>query len=160
MQKHLIVQSAEGWANSLDHGDFSGTFLSFDSVFRQKIRYSTYYTLEYQSLLEHFKCTSIKARFTKTDITFMHSVHRHRFDCNYLVSLFPLHAPSRRSRHPGLFCEPFGRVNTVKNGFLARLPGTCNQFLQRTPQADFFHPSKFFRSQVANYSCSLRTYIG
>jgi len=41
-----------------------------------------------------------------------------------------------------------------------RLPRTCNHFLQFAPEADFFNPSKFYRTDVSNYANSLRTYIG
>ena len=56
-------------------------------------------SMDYDSLLKHFKCLSIKARFTQADVVFMQSVFRGRLDCGKLVSMFSLSAPIRRTRH-------------------------------------------------------------
>ena len=118
--------------------------------------------LDYDSLLSHFQLQSIRSRFTQTDITFMRSVFSGRLDCAELVSMFPLSAPSRRSRHTGLFHVPrvhcTGRVETAKHGFLGRLPRTVNQFLSDVPEADFFCPSNRFRSQVITFCNSGGSY--
>jgi len=111
-------------------------------------------------LLEHFNTTSIKARFVQADIMFMYNILHHRIDSNHLVSLLGLNVPGRRSRHTGLFHEPFGRVNTVKNGLVARIPRTCNLFLQHHPSFDFFHSSASFRRDALEYGCSLNSYAG
>ena len=116
--------------------------------------------MDYNSLLEHFNTTSIKARFVQADIMFMYNILHHRIDSNHLVSLLGLNVPGRRSRHTGLFHEPFGRVNTVKNGLVARIPRTCNLFLQHHPSFDFFHSSASFRRDALEYGCSLNSYAG
>ena len=108
-------------------------------------------SMDYDSLLKHFKCLSIKARFTQADVVFMQSVFRGRLDCGKLVSMFSLSAPTRRTRHTGLFHVPGGRVNSVRNGFLSRLPETCNRALQNLPEADFFGPSGIGRSSVFKF---------
>ena len=108
-------------------------------------------SMDYDSLLKHFKCLSIRARFTQADVVFMQSVFRGRLDCGKLVSMFSLSAPIRRTRHTGLFHMPGGRVNSVHNGFLSRLPETCNRALQNLPEADFFGPSGIGRSSIFKF---------
>jgi len=109
--------------------------------------------LDYASLLKHFKCQSIKARFIQADITFLHSVFRGRLDCKNIVSMFHLSAPTRRTRHTGLFRVPGGRVNSVRSSFLSRLPATCNRLLQEMPETDFFC-STTIKSQAFKFACS------
>ena len=41
------------------------------------------------SLLNHFNCQSVKARFIQTDMKFRQSVLHGRLDCQSLVSMFP-----------------------------------------------------------------------
>ena len=76
-------------------------------------------SLDYQSLMDHFRCQSVKARMMQADITFMRSIFSGRIACIELVSKFSLVAPVRRSRHTGLFHVPFGRVNAVKRSLLS-----------------------------------------
>ena len=114
-------------------------------------------SLEYDSLLSHFRVPSIKARLVQTDLVFLHDIFHNRLDCPHLTSLFGLATPARRSRHTGLFHIPFGRVSTVKSAFTTRIPAACNQLLQDNPTADFFHPS--FRSYIRRFASSLDTFI-
>lgn len=116
--------------------------------------------MDYDSLLEHFKTTSLRARFTQADIMFMNSVIHHRIDCAQLTSLFALNVPGRRSRHTGLFHEPFGRVNTVLNSPFVRIPKTCNLFLQQYPWIDFFHTPASFRREALSYARGLPAFAG
>ena len=116
-------------------------------------------SMHYEHILAHFKMVSIRARLTRIDVLFVHSVFTHRQDCVPLTSFFSLAAPTRRSRHTGLFHEPFGRVNTVKNGFISRIPGICNRFLHENPSVDFFHPSKSFRSDLDKFANGQGTYL-
>ena len=80
----------------------------------------------YTSLLNHLKCQSIKARFTQTDMRSLQSVMLGRLDCQRLVSMFSLAVPSRHTRLTGVFHVPGGRVNSVRNGFLSRIPAAFN----------------------------------
>ena len=114
--------------------------------------------MDYDSLMTHFRCPSVKARFTQADIRFLRSAFSGRLDCNELVPMFRLLAPVRRSRHTGLFSVPRGRVNTVQNGFQIRLPKLINDFLHQTPAEDFFQPTRFFRSNVLRYANSVGSY--
>ena len=116
-------------------------------------------SMDYESLITHFRCSSIRARFAQADIRFMRSTFNGRLDCNELVPMFALLAPGRRSRHTGLFSVPRGRVNTVQNGFKIRLPKLVNDFLHKTPAEDFFQPTRFFRSNVLRYANSVGTYM-
>jgi len=116
--------------------------------------------MDYASLLQHFNTRSIKARLVQADIMFMHNLLHHRIDCDHLVSLFGLNVPGRRLRHTGLFHEPFGRVNTVKNGILARIPRNCNLFLQHSPSSDFFQSPALFRRGVIDYGSTLSSNLG
>lgn len=116
-------------------------------------------SLEYQDLLAHFKTASIKARLIHIDIRFLHNTFHQRYDCSQLTSIFSFATPHRRSRHTGLFHEPFGRVNTVKNSFITRLPMTCNKFLHQTPSADFFHSSKSFDTDVVKFTHEQGTFL-
>ena len=117
-------------------------------------------SMDYASLLKHFNTSSIKARFIHADIMFMHSLLHNRVDSAQLVAHFGLNVPGRRTRHTGLFCEPFGRVNTVKNSLFARIPRHCNLFAQCSPSCDFFLPSASLRRNALAYARSLPTYAG
>ena len=116
--------------------------------------------MDYASLLQHFKTTSIRARFTQTDIMFIYSILHNRIDSTQLTSMFGLNIPGRRLRHTGLFHEPFGRVNTVMNSPAIRIPRTCNLFLQSCPSIDFFLASSSFRHEALKYGRSLSTFAG
>ena len=115
-------------------------------------------SLDYQSLLDHFRCQSVKARMTQADIAFMRSIFSGRIDCIELVSKFSLVAPVRRSRHTGLFHIPFGRVNAVKRGMFIRLPSVLNGLLRDCAEADFFQPSCQWRSIVLQFPGSQGTF--
>ena len=54
-------------------------------------------SLDYDSLLGHFKYQSIKGRMIQTDIAFMRSVFGDRIDCSELVAKFDLATQVRRS---------------------------------------------------------------
>ena len=109
-------------------------------------------SLDYDSLLEHFKCQSIKGRMIQTDISFMCSVFGDRIDCSELVAKFGLATQVRRSRHTGLFHVPFGRVNSVQRGLFIRLPSLLNRFLHDHPEADLFQPSRGWKSLVLGFA--------
>ena len=114
--------------------------------------------MDYCSLLKHFKCPSIKARFNYIDVNFMRSVFSGRLDCEHIVSLFSLSVPIRRSRHTGLFNVPPGRVNALQWYLLKRLPETINSFMAACPEDDFFAPSIHWKSQVLRFSEEQGTY--
>ena len=116
-------------------------------------------SMDYDSLLRHFPCTSIKARFVQTDLKYLHSVFAGRLDCGHLVSMFSLHVPGRRSRQTGLFNVPFGRVDTVKNGLTVRIPKLVNDFLCKYPGEDIFLATRHYVTNIRAYSCSLGTYM-
>ena len=90
----------------------------------------------------------------------MRSVFGGHLDCEQLVSMFSLSVPARRSRHTGLFHVPPGRVNSVQRCFLKRLPETANKLMFACPEADFFRPSNFWKSQVLRFSEQQGTYLG
>ena len=115
-------------------------------------------SLEYVSLLEHFKCQSIKSRMILADITFLRSVFSDRIDCSELVAKFALSVQVRRSRHRALFNVPFGRVNSVQRGLFIRLPSLVNKLVHDHPEADFFQPLPGWRSLVMRFADSQGTY--
>ena len=96
-------------------------------------------SLEYATLLKLFGCESVRSRFTRCDINFMRSVFSGRLDCPDIVAMFSVSAPCRRTRRPELFHVPRGRVDSVRRGFLARLPQQVNSLVNSSPDADFFH---------------------
>ena len=120
-----------------------------------------YAPMDYASLLEHFKCPSINARFTRNDITFLRTVFCGKLDCEQLVSMFSLSAPTRRSRHTGLFHVPPGRVSATQRCLLKRLPENINMFVNACPDVDFFATSVHWKSQQVLRFCEEQgTYIG
>ena len=114
--------------------------------------------MDYSSLLKHFSCPSIKARFIQNDLTFMRAVFCGKLDCIQLVSMFSLSVPTRRSRHTGLFHVPLGRVNTIQRCLLRRLPETTNEFASACPDEGFFNPSAFVKSRVRHFCNKKGTY--
>ena len=115
--------------------------------------------LDYESLLIFFNMCSFKSRFIQADLSFLLSVCSGRIDCPYLMAVFGLAVPGRRSRQTGLFYVPFGRVNTVKSGFRIRIPALCNRFLQQTPSADVLFQPRMVRSDVCSFARSQGAYI-
>ena len=113
--------------------------------------------MDYESLLQHFHCMSIKARLVQTDLKFIRSVFAGRLDCGLLVTMFSLRVPGRRSRQTGLFNVPFGRVDTVKNGLGVRVPKLVNEFLNKYPDEDFFQPSPHCTARIRAYARGLGT---
>ena len=110
------------------------------------------------SLLSLFNSQTVKARFIQADMKFLQSVLHGRLDCQSLVPMFSLAVPSRRTRHTGMFHVPGGRVNSVRNSFLPRIPATCNALLKKAPETDFFCSPFSFRSQVLKSAKSEGTY--
>ena len=115
--------------------------------------------LDYVSLLKLFDCESVRSRFARSDIAYMRSVFSGRLDCPDIVAMFSVSAPSRRTRRPELFHVPRGRVDTVKRGFLVRLPHLVNSLVQSNPEINFFMPSCTFRSDTAKYADAQGTYL-
>ena len=115
----------------------------------------------FRVFLNRFGLCSIKSRFVQTDLSFLVNVYRNRIDCPYLMAIFGLAVPNRRSRQTGLFHVPFGRVNTVKSGFTVRIPVLCNRFLQHTPTgtADMLASSCSVLSDIREFARSLGTYM-
>ena len=115
--------------------------------------------LDYESLLELFRCQSVRSRLAQTDLMFLRSVFSSHVDCTDVVEMFPLSVPGRRTRHPELFHVPRGRVESVKRGFLVRLPRLCNSLSASSPQTDMFQPSRTLRSDIVNFANGLGTYL-
>ena len=92
---------------------------------------------------------------------FTRSVFDGRVDCPDIVSMFPLSAPARRTRRPELFHVPraSGRVDSVKRGFLVRLPKLLNSLSESSPQTDLFLPSCNLRSEINKFADNEGTYL-
>ena len=118
-------------------------------------------SFDYESLLKLFNCASIKSRFAQIDLMFARSVFSGRVDSAGIVRMFPLSAPSRRTRQPALFHVPrgCGRVNSVKRGLLVRLPQTLNLFAASSSHSDWFLPSRSLRSDISVFAASQGSYI-
>ena len=118
-------------------------------------------SLDYASLLLRFGCVSVKSRLIQGDLTFARSVLNARLDCADIVGMFPLSVPGRRTRRPELFHVPTGsgRVDSVKRGFLVRIPQLLNSLVQSSPRTDFFLPSRYLRSDIATFANNQGTYI-
>ena len=95
------------------------------------------------------------------DLMFARSVFNGHVDCADIVGMFPLSAPSRRVRRPALFHVPgsCGRVDSVKRGFLVRLPQMLNSFASSSPTSDWFLPSETLRSDVLRFAGDQGTYL-
>ena len=117
--------------------------------------------LDYASLLELFDCTSVRSRLIRSDLMFARSVFSGRLDCADIVGMFPLSVPGRRTRRPDLFHVPrgSGRVDSVKRGFLVRLPQLLNSLTQSSLQTDLFLPSRALRSDIVTFADSQGTYL-
>ena len=118
-------------------------------------------SLDYVSLLELFNCASVRSRLTQSDLTFARSVLSGRLDCADIVGMFPLSVPGRRTRRPELFHVPrgSGRVDSVRRGFLVRIPQLLNSLMWDKPQADLFQPSPALRSDIATFAKGQGTYL-
>ena len=117
--------------------------------------------LDYETLMNHFGCASVRSRLTQVDLMFMRSVFSGNVDCADIVGMFPLSVPGRRTRRPELFHVPCGsgRVDTVRRGFLVRMPQLLNSLSVSSPQTDWFLPSYALRSDLRRFAASQGTYL-
>ena len=74
--------------------------------------------------------------------------------------MFPLSVPGRHTQRPKLFHVPSGcgRVDSVKRGFLVRLPQVLNSLTQGMSQVDLFLLSRSFGADLASFANSQGTY--
>ena len=93
--------------------------------------------LDYEHL-SHFQIPSIRSRFHQHDLLFQFKIFHGQIDCPKLVNLFPLSAPSRRTRNTHFWHIPFSCVNTVKTSMFTRIPTICNALLTSNTAIDFF----------------------
>ena len=117
--------------------------------------------LDYQSLLNKFSCACVKTRLIQPDLTFARSALEGRLDCVDIVGMFPLSVPGRRTRRPELFHVPrgSGRVDSVRRGFLIRVPQHINSFMQSSPHTDLFWSSRSLRSDIAQSTEGQGTFL-
>ena len=115
-------------------------------------------SLAYEELLDHFMVPSIKSRFIRTDLLFLHKILRNSIDSTHLVGQFGIAAPGRRLRHTGMLNVPFARVNTVKTSLVVRLPKLYNDLSSQNHTADIFHSSCQYFAAVSEYSREQGTY--
>ena len=120
-----------------------------------------YPPLDYASLLDMFKCPSIRARLVRSDLMFARSVFGGRLDSADILGMFPLAVPGRRTRNPELFHVPrgCGRVESVKRGFLVRVPQLLNSLAQFNATTDLFLPSRGLTSEIARFASGQGTYL-
>ena len=77
---------------------------------------------------------------------------RHAIDSPFLLSKFPLAAPTRLLRNKSIFHVPYARVNTVKNGLFSRIPKLSNMFHDANPDVDvWLHSQLAYKKRVAAY---------
>ena len=113
-------------------------------------------SLDYNELLRRFNVTSLKSRRNQHDLLFLRNLFRGRVDSPDLLSRFSLSAPQRLGRRLQLFHVPFGRVDSVMNGLLTRLPRSMNAFAASCPGSDLFHDSLYrFRTSIVKYVCGV-----
>ena len=114
-------------------------------------------SLSYECLLRHFKIPSLAARRVQHDLLFIRNILSGSLDVPSLLSSFPFHVPARSTRNQTLFHIPHARVNTVRFGFLCRLPRLCNEFLfSRDSEADIFmNDWATYRNHVVKYVAKL-----
>ena len=109
-------------------------------------------SFEYQDLVEHFKMTTLKARFEQHDIMFIRNVHRHKICSSFLLDKFPLSVPVRQLRNQCLFANSLARVNTVKSCVFNRAPTACSTFLDLNRNVDIWQDSESqFKRHVVAY---------
>ena len=115
-------------------------------------------SLAYEELLNHFMVPSIKSRFIRTDLLFLHKIFRNSIDSTHLVGQFGIAAPGRRLRHTGVLNVPFARVNTVKTSLFVRLPKLYNDLGSQNRTADISHSSSQYFAAISEYSRGQGTY--
>ena len=109
-------------------------------------------TLQYEELMEFFGVSTLAARREQLDIMFLRNVHRHIIDSPFLLSQFPIAAPTRQLRTRVLFNTPYARVNTVRCGLFCRISKACNAFLNENRDVDVWvHSAGMFKKSVIAY---------
>ena len=71
-------------------------------------------TLGYDELIGFFGLSTLAARREQHDAMFLRNIHRHSIDTSFLLSKFPLVAPTRLLRNRSVFHVPYARVNSQK----------------------------------------------
>ena len=107
--------------------------------------------LSYESLLDYFGVPSLKSRRIQHDLLFLKSIYSGKIDSQILLSNFPLHVPARSTRMRHLFAERRGRVSTVSEGLLCRIPRVMNTFLCYSGADIFFESFSEFKAHVLLY---------
>ena len=109
-------------------------------------------TLGYDELIEFFGLSTLAARREQHHAMFLRNIHRHSIDSSFLLSKFPLVAPTRLLRNRSVFHVPYARGNTVNNGLFFRITKISNAFLAANGDGDvWLHSQKEYRSRVAAY---------
>ena len=113
-------------------------------------------TRNYANLLKKYNVTSLSSRQHQHDLLFLRNLFRGRIDAPDLLGRFSLSAPKRIGRYLQLFNVPFGRVSSVKNGLVIRLPRAVNEFIVKCPAVDVFHDTLHsYKTAVVNYVKSM-----
>ena len=108
-------------------------------------------SLAYDDLLQHFGVNSLASRRIQHDLLFLKSILSGKIDSETLLSYFPLHVQARPTRTHHLFAERRGRVSTVSQGFLCRIPRMMNVFLTSSGSDVFFENFTTFKTHVLRY---------
>ena len=117
---------------------------------------TAYHTIDYASLLQHFRMSALSSRRVQHDILFVRNVLRGGIDSACLLRSFSLFTPVRIGRQLSLFHVPYARVCTVRDGLFARAPRLANEYLRVCPASDVFHDGlSTFRKSVCSYVRSL-----
>ena len=95
-------------------------------------------SLDYEYLLSRYGVLRIDTRLAMRDLTFLHSVFAGRINSMDVLSMFSLAVPARTTRSRCILHCPTPRVDTIKNGFLCRLPRRVNELYSSVPGVDLF----------------------
>ena len=106
-------------------------------------------SLDYAHLLRHFDVLRIDQRLVQHDLTFLHGVFGSRFDSVYILGMFSLAVPARRTRTRPVLNVPAARVETIKNGLFCRLPRQVHRLCEAIPGADLFSNRYQFKKCVS-----------
>ena len=110
-------------------------------------------SLAYEELLDHFMVPSIKSRFIRTGLFFLHKILRNSIDSTHLVGQFGIAAPGRRLRHTGVLNVPFARVNLLlKHLFSSACQNYTTIWAVKTTLLIFFIPAVQLRRHIGIFS--------
>ena len=110
-----------------------------------------YISSQYANICKHFGIQTLKHRRDISDLCFLHKCLNNIYNCSYIVSVIPFHAPSRHFRAFQYFRCPNSRINIRQYSFIPRACSLLNNIFMVCPELDLFSRASIFKSKHVSH---------